>query len=241
MLVGALLHRGLDRAPRTELIDTDPDSPANDNNPEVKGSAEAGSTVKIYSTVDCSGEPLGTGTAAAFSSLGITVSVPADQATDLRARALDAAGNPSGCSSALSYVEDSTPPDSVLTEQPPEKTTKRRVKLAFSSSEPGSTFRCSLDGNVLKPCDSPWEKRVELGAHVFRVDALDPSGNADPTPAKAKFKVIHSAPRAAGERSEGFGPKDSALATAPQTHGLPSLALIASTRVTVANLLRSGR
>ena len=28
------------------LTDTDPDSPANDNNPEVKGSAEAGSTVQ---------------------------------------------------------------------------------------------------------------------------------------------------------------------------------------------------
>ena len=54
------------RPPGPSLTDTDPDSPANDNNPEVKGSAEAGSTVSIYSTSDCSGAPLATGTAAAF-------------------------------------------------------------------------------------------------------------------------------------------------------------------------------
>ena len=67
------------------LTDTDPNSPANDNNPEVKGSAEAGSQVKIYSTSDCSGTPLATGTAAAFSGAGITTPVPGDQTTNLRA------------------------------------------------------------------------------------------------------------------------------------------------------------
>ena len=92
------------------LTDTDPDSPANDNNPEVKGSAEAGSTVRIYSTADCSGSPLASGSAAAFSGAGITTPVPGDQTTNLRATATDAAGNTSGCSTALAYTEDSTAP-----------------------------------------------------------------------------------------------------------------------------------
>ena len=92
------------------LTDTDPDSPANDNNPEVKGSAEAGSTVKIYSTSDCSGTPLASGTAAAFNGAGITTPVPGDQTTNLRATATDAAGNASGCSAPCAYTEDSSPP-----------------------------------------------------------------------------------------------------------------------------------
>ena len=86
------------------LTDTDPDSPANDNNPEVKGSAEAGSTVKIYSSSDCTGSPLASGSAATFSGAGITTPVPSNQTTNLRASATDAAGNASGCSSALAYT-----------------------------------------------------------------------------------------------------------------------------------------
>ena len=44
----------------------------------------------------------------------------------------------------------------------------------------------------MKPCKPPLTKRVERGTHVFRVYALDRSGNADSTPAKVKFKVIAS-------------------------------------------------
>ena len=78
-------------APATpSLTDTDPDSPANDNNPEVKGSAEAGSTVKIYSSSDCTGSPLASGSAATFSGAGITTPVPSNQTTNLRASATDA-------------------------------------------------------------------------------------------------------------------------------------------------------
>ena len=92
------------------LTDTDPDSPANDNNPEVKGSAEANTTIRIYSTAGCTGSPLATGTAATFGGAGITTPVPGDVTTQLRATAADAAGNVSPCSSALPYTEDSSGP-----------------------------------------------------------------------------------------------------------------------------------
>ncbi len=172
------------------LTDTDPDSPANDNNPEVKGSAEAGSTVRIYSSSDCSGLPLASGTAGELDSPGLTVNVAADQTTSLRARASDRAGNESGCSAAIEYTEDSTPPDTELTDAPPPESAKRKVKFAFSSTEAQSTFRCSFDKATMKHCKPPLTKRVARGTHVFRVYALDRSGNADATPAKVKFKVI---------------------------------------------------
>ena len=88
-----------------------PVSPANDNNPEITGSAEAGSTVRVYTTSDCSGGAAATGTAAAFASPGLTVAVAGDSSTTFKATATDAAGNVSGCStSSVTYVEDSTAP-----------------------------------------------------------------------------------------------------------------------------------
>ena len=85
---------------------TSPASGANNNSPKVIGSAAAETTVKIYSTVSCTGEPKATGTAAAFASPGITVSVADNSTTTFRATATDAAGNASACSStSVSYAE----------------------------------------------------------------------------------------------------------------------------------------
>ena len=173
-----------------QITDTDPDSPANDNNPEVKGSTEAGVTVRIFATSDCSGPPLATGSAGQFSSPGITVNVPGDQTTNLRATATDAVGNASGCSAAFPYTEDSQPPNTVITDQPNPKTTNRVVSVKFSSTEPNSTYECRIDSTPFSPCTSPSQMNVALGQHVFRVRAIDRSGNADPTPATARFKVI---------------------------------------------------
>jgi hypothetical protein len=88
------------------ITDTDPDSPANDNSPEVKGSAEASSTVTLYTTADCSGAQAASGAAADFASPGLTVSVPENSTTTFYATATDFAGNTSGCStSSITYVE----------------------------------------------------------------------------------------------------------------------------------------
>ncbi len=95
--------------PAPTITDTDPNSPANDNAPEVKGTAAAGTTVRLYKTAGCTGTPVGVRSAANFASPGITASVPDNTTTAFRARAMDAAGNLSACSGAFSYVEDSTP------------------------------------------------------------------------------------------------------------------------------------
>jgi hypothetical protein len=89
-----------------------PVSPANDNSPKLAGSAEAGSTVKLYTTNDCSGAPTASGSAGTFASPGVAVSVSDDSTTTFKATATDAAGNVSACSSGTTYVEDSTAPSS---------------------------------------------------------------------------------------------------------------------------------
>ena len=95
-----------------QITDTDPDSPANDNDPEVKGTTGTGSPtqVKLYANGTCSGSAASTGTPAQFAAAGITVAVPGDATTQLSARATDAAGNDSSCSTAFPYTEDSTAP-----------------------------------------------------------------------------------------------------------------------------------
>ena len=73
----------------------------------VKGTAEAGSTVKLYATAGCTGTPAATGTAAAFASPGLTATVVLGSTTTFRATATDAAGNTSACStSSLTYTSD---------------------------------------------------------------------------------------------------------------------------------------
>ena len=95
--------------PPPSITDTDPDSPADDTNPEVKGSAEAGSTVSVYGSADCAGTALETGSAALFAAPGFTVTVPDGVVTTMTATATDAAGNVSTCSAPVDYAEVSSP------------------------------------------------------------------------------------------------------------------------------------
>jgi hypothetical protein len=96
--------------PAPTITDTDPNSPANDNSPAVKGTAQAGTTVRLFKTAGCAnGTAVALGTAAQFASPGITATVADNTTTAFRARATDAAGNASACSAAFNYVEDSTP------------------------------------------------------------------------------------------------------------------------------------
>ncbi len=97
-------------APPT-LTDTDPDSFADDNAPEVKGTAPAGSTVALYSTSDCSGPPAAVGSAAAFASPGLTVSVADNSTTTFRATATVGSDTSPCSTSSIEYIEDSGPAD----------------------------------------------------------------------------------------------------------------------------------
>src|SRR5262249_30632150 len=59
----------------------DPPGPANDNAPRLRGSAESGSTVRIFTDPACGGAPLATGSAAELAGAGIAVAVADNQRT----------------------------------------------------------------------------------------------------------------------------------------------------------------
>lgn len=81
-------------------------------------------------------------------------------------------------------------PATKLKKHPPKRTTKRRAKFVFDSSEVGSRFECKLDRKPFRACSSPYKRKVKLGAHKFKVRAVDAQGAADPTPAVFRWRVI---------------------------------------------------
>ena len=87
---------------------------------------------------------------------------------------------------------DTTAPETTLTKTPPKKVKSKRKRkkaaFAFTSSEPGSTFTCTLDG-AAQACDGAFAEKVKLGRHTFAVAATDAAGNADPTPATYGWKL----------------------------------------------------
>jgi hypothetical protein len=163
--------------PAPTLAGSSPSSPSSDNNPRIRGSAESGSTVRLYTDPGCSSAVAAEGSAAEFASPGLLVAVADDSATTYYARATDAAGNPSLCSAGASYIEDSKTPittiDGVATGPPATPT------YTFSSSEPGSTFECRIDSGAFAPCSSPYTVASGLapGVHTFEVRAVDAAGN----------------------------------------------------------------
>jgi hypothetical protein len=178
-----------------QITDTDPNSPANGNNPKVKGTAAAGSTVKLYKTAGCTGAPVDQGTAAQFASPGLAASVADNTTTSFRATATDAAGNASPCSVARNYVEDSTAPETTITSGPSGTTTNKRPTFRFQSSQSNSTFRCRFDSQPFAACSGPGASHtpstpLSNGPHSFEVRATDQAKNTDPTPAKRTFTVV---------------------------------------------------
>jgi hypothetical protein len=85
---------------------------------------------------------------------------------------------------------DGTAPETTITSQPKARRTAKAAQFAFSSTEVGSTFECSIDGAPFTGCLSPLIRTVGLGPHVFQVRATDAAGNVDQSPAIVSWRVI---------------------------------------------------
>jgi len=65
-----------------------------------------------------------------------------------------------------------------------------KLVLHFGSNEAGATFVCRIDGSLFHPCPATLVRRFGIGSHSVRAIARDAAGNADPTPAVFRFKVV---------------------------------------------------
>src|SRR5207302_724820 len=124
-----------------------PARPANAYSPLVSGTAGGGSTVKLYTNSSCTSAVAASGSAATFSAPGLAPSVPDDSTTTFYATATDTAGNVSGCSTGITYVEDSTPPaaPSLLAVAPASPANDNAPKVS-GTAEAGSTVKLYTNG-----------------------------------------------------------------------------------------------
>lgn len=122
-----------------------------------------------------------------------------DGSHTLAAVAVDRAGNRAMATRVVRV--DNTPPETVLTQVPPEAVRSRAAGFRFSGADnltPSDRllFSWRLDGSpwsVPSPVPALTLEELAPGEHLFEVAALDLAGNEDPTPAAARF-VIRSGP-----------------------------------------------
>jgi hypothetical protein len=116
-------------------------SPSASLKPRITGAAEAGSTVRLYDNDTCAGSPRATGSAASFASPGLQITVPADSTTTVYARATDAAGNVSPCSTSNATYVHEQPPD------PPDPPNPPNPPGGGGPTPPGSDSDPDSDGS----------------------------------------------------------------------------------------------
>jgi hypothetical protein len=103
---GIWLEQAGDVAPPSapQLTSTAPASPNASGTPRIRGTAEAGSKVRVYAGASCAGTPVASGSAAELGSPGIRVEVGEGVTAVFSATATDAADNTSACSVSISYT-----------------------------------------------------------------------------------------------------------------------------------------
>jgi hypothetical protein len=123
-----------------------------------------------------------------------------DGAHTFSVRATDSAGNqsapaafPNGTYSWTvdNSLTDTDPPETRILSRPADPSGSSTASFTYASDEPGSTFRCKLDGGPFAPCDAGGIQYTGLsnGAHAFQVQATDSSGNTDVSPAGYSWSV----------------------------------------------------
>lgn len=108
----------------------------------------------------------------------------------LRVFARDEAGNAEATAAVRHWRVDTRPPETLLVEHPPSVTRSRTATFAFSATEGGATFQCSLDGRAFSACPSRITYiSLTTGLHVLTVRARDRARNVDPTPVSWRWRV----------------------------------------------------
>lgn len=97
---------------------------------------------------------------------------------------------PSSDTTYRAVYRDISPPETTIDTHPSDPDYRADAKFRFSSSEDGSHFVCRVDGGGFAPCTSPYRALALVdGTHTFEVQAIDGTGNADPSPATYSWTV----------------------------------------------------
>jgi len=102
---------------------------------------------------------------------------------------IDGAGN-AEAPKTLEVKIDRLAPETGAVTGPVSPTYDTSATFSFSSPEADALFECALDAGAFAPCASPATyAALAYGAHAFSVRAVDPAGNADPSPSTYAWTV----------------------------------------------------
>ncbi|MGH2983835.1 MAG: hypothetical protein ACRDK5_06240 [Solirubrobacterales bacterium] len=96
-----------------------------------------------------------------------------------------------GADEFVAQTLDCISPDTQIAGRKKLRTRKKRARARFTltSTDPGSSFECSVDSRAFAPCSSPFRTKLRIGRHLLTVRARDVAGNVDATPAMLAVKV----------------------------------------------------
>ncbi|WP_375770241.1 Ig-like domain-containing protein [Archangium gephyra] len=96
-----------------------------------------------------------------------------------------------GVRSAINtFTVDTVLPDTSIVSGPSGFTQETTATFEFSSTEPGVTYECSLNGADFSACPAPATfSGLAEGGYTLQVRARDAAGNVDETPATRSFRV----------------------------------------------------
>ncbi|MGH2960560.1 MAG: HYR domain-containing protein, partial [Solirubrobacterales bacterium] len=168
----------------------------------IKGSAESGSNVTVYSTNNCTGATT-SGSAASFASPGFPVTVAQNSTTSFSATATDAAGNSSACSDPVTFVNDTTAPATPSAPTSNVVSPSTSTTLTLTGSIPaGSTVKVYASNDcsgapIAVGSDSDYATGIGVVAtqaeNVYTVAVFDAAGNSSGCSAPIPFTVLQNA------------------------------------------------
>jgi len=179
-----------DTAPNVPVLTGfDPDSPSRTStNPAVLGTTEAGTTVRLYASATCAGQPVATRTASP-ASFSQTITVNANTTTAISATATDAAGNTSACATPRSYTHDNVKPatPSITGANPASPSNSSFAPTLSGTSENGTTVRIFTNATCTSAVNATTTATangfatavtaVANGVRTFYASATDAAGN----------------------------------------------------------------
>jgi parallel beta-helix repeat protein len=176
----------IDATPPDTTITAQPSNPSNDPSPSFSFvSSEQGATFECKLDAGAF--------AACVSPTALTGLL--DGSHTFSVRAIDAVGNVDPTPASYTWTIATDAPDTTITAQPPNPSNNPAPSFSFVSSAQGSTFQCQVDSDPFAPCASPdGLTGLADGSHTFSVQAIDPSGTPDPTPATYTWTVDTAAP-----------------------------------------------
>lgn len=136
----------------------------------------------------------------------------ADGSHTFQVRALNANG-PDASPAVYTWTVDTVAPEATIVTHPAAQSFGRSATFAFSSGEPGSTFRCSLDTSAAAGCRSGIVlQSLTAGSHTFNVTAIDAAGNAQASPTTYTWTVDTQPPVTTIDSGPGSTTADSSVA-----------------------------